>query len=295
MKIRSQIFKKSIINWYNNDPFSQSAAIAYYTIFSFPALVFIYLALASLFNDKEHIQQEVVSYIGSIVGKEGAGNIQSIIESTAPSYTSFWALAFGAIILIFAGLKLFLQLQKTLNMIWRVEVDKHVNILSLVKQRVIALSVMMGIGFVLIASLFITSLLAALGDYISSHISEEFMLLIKLANIAISVCTITLLFTILLKMLPDVEILWKYAFAGGLVSAILFIIGEYLLGLYFELAKPASAYGVTASVILLMLWVSYTTVILLFGAEFSKAALEYNKEKSFKISKIAKEAEHVKK
>lgn len=287
LKIKLSTFKKAAINWYNNDPFSQSAAISYYTIFSFPALAFIYLSLASMFADEENVQKQLTGYFEGIVGAADANNIQAIIEKTAPDYTNFWALAVGGGILFFAGLKLFLQLQKTLNMIWRVEIPKHVSIWSLVKQRLTAFSVMLGILFILITSLLVTTVIAAAGDFITENISEQLLVFISVVNFVISLCVISFLFTVLLKLLPDVHIRWKHAFAGGVFSALLFIIGQHLLGIYFKMAEPASAYGVTASIILLMLWVSYSCLILLMGAEFTKVVAEENDAKKARPIKLA--------
>ncbi len=279
MKFKLNHIKKAAIRWYENDPFSQSAAIAYYTIFSFPALVLIYLTIASLFSNRDDLQAQISLYLKHIVGESGVENIKSIIDNTAPDYTNPTAAIIGGGIILFAGLRLFMQLQKTLNMIWEVKVAKHVKIMDLVKQRLASLGVMLAIGFILLTSLILTTFLAFVDNWISNHVSQELLALFQTVNFIFSLLTISMMFTILLKLLPDVKIPWKYAFVGGGVTALMFLAGEYFMGLYFEIAEPQSAYGVAGSIILLMLWVSYSCVILLFGAELTKVVYENNRLK----------------
>lgn len=284
--IKLSTIKKTAINWYGNDPFGRSAAISYYTIFSFPALAFIYLSLASLFTGKESVQMQVSNYLTGIVGSKNALELQSIIENTAPQHTNIWAILVGAGILLFAALKLFLQLQETLNIIWRVKISERVNIWSLVKQRVVAFGVMLGILFIMLVTLFITTLITALGDFVTGYFSESLLIFISAFNFLLSFIIISFLFTILLKLLPDAEVGTRYAAIGGAFTAAMFILGQYLIGLYFDIAEPASAYGVTASIILLMLWVSYTCLILLLGAEFTKVIQEENNGEDAKATKL---------
>lgn len=294
MKIFS-VLKKTAINWYKNDPFSHAAAISYYTIFSFPALVFIYLALASIFSSEADLHNHINSFMNNIAGPEGAQNMEKIIQNTAPKNESFWPLAIGSGILLFAALKLFMQLQKAFNIIWHVKVPDHVKVSSLVKQRVLVLSIMLGVGFIMVSSLVITSSLSALGHYLAHHISPQLIPVMHLINFVISLFVLSALFTVLLKLLPDIKIPWRPAIIGGATTALMFIIGEYAIGLYFQLAKPGSSYGATASIVLLMLWVSYTCVILLFGAELTKTVLEDVHDKEAQPNHIAIKKHAVKK
>jgi membrane protein len=279
MKIFS-IVKRSVMNWYNNDPFNLSAAIAFYTIFSFPALLLIYLTIAAFFASREDLQLQINEYLENIVGEGNVGNIQAIIENSAPDYTNPLAAIIGIAVLLFAGLKLFLQLQKTLNFIWRVKPAENVKILDIIKQRFISLGVMVAMGFIILTSLVANTLVAYIGNWIKEYISEDLVAVIYAINFSISFLITSFLFAVLLKLLPDTKVKWKYAAIGGIVTAILFALGQYGLAYYFRTAEPQSAYGVAGSIILMMLWVSYSCVILLFGAELTKVVQENGEEKA---------------
>lgn len=264
------IFKKSIIMWWNNDAFTQSAAIAYYTIFSFPALMILYFAAASVFVDQEVIQQQVYGFMGNNFGEDSATQFRTIVEKTAPEETSSWAIFLGGGVLLYTGMRLFLQLQKALNQIWNVDESKLSNMRKLVVRRMTSFSVMLAIAFTLVVSLVATSLLTALTEFIMHYLPDAFAILFHAINFLFSLGVLTLMFAVLLKKLPDTRVQWSHALWGAALSALLFVLGEYAMSMYFSIAKPGSAYGVTGSIILMMLWVSYSCVILLLGAQFSR-------------------------
>ncbi len=274
-----KLLKKTFDSWLDNDPFSHSAAIAYYTIFSFPALLIIMMTIASIFMEKATFESNVMDYLRTMLGENTANDLHVAMENTNLSYDGIWTFVVGGTVLLYAALRLFSQLQKTLNKIWGVKLARHVSFVKKVKRRAMALGVMLTVGFILAVSLFTTVLLTALGDWLKTHIPTYLMSLFHGLNLSFSFATITLLFTAILKLLPDVDIRWKHAAFGGVMSAFLFMLGEYAMGIYFNMAEPQSAYGAVGSIILFMMWVSYSTLILLFGAEFCKACATQNHEK----------------
>jgi membrane protein len=210
------------------------------------------------------------------VGPSGIDNIETLINNTTPDYSNTTAAVTGIAVLLYAGLRIFMQLQKALNHIWKVETSKNTGFLNLIKQRMVSLGVMLAIGFIILASLIGTAILTFLGNWASNRLSADLFILISSANFVFSYLMITVLFTILHKLLPDVMIPWRFAFVGGSISALLYTIGQYGLSMYFKIAQPASSYGVMGSLILLMLWVSYSCIIFLYGAEITKVIFEYN-------------------
>ena len=270
------ILKHAVISWWRNDPFTQSAAVAYYTIFSFPALVILYFALASFFLQESELQQQVFGALEGHFGKQATTTFQQIIEATAPEQTGFWPFALAGSILVYAALRLFMQLQKALNYIWRVDESRTTGFKTLIMRRVMSFAVMIGVLFVLASSLLLTSLISTLTAWLLQQLPDTFVYLTHGIHLMLSLLIISTLFTVILKKLPDIELAWNDVFPGALLAALLFMLGEYLLGVYFGTARPASAYGVTGSIILLMIWVSYSCCILLLGAEYSKALHEQN-------------------
>lgn len=262
--------KTSIINWWGRDPFTQSAAVAYYTIFSFPALMILYFATASIFVEQDQLQLQTDLYLSETFGANAAAQFGDIIENTAPKETDLWAFVIGGATLLFAGLKLFMQFQKALNHIWETDQTRLKGIKAIVVRRAVSFGVMLGIGFTLLVSFLMTSIVTFFTDWIMAHLPDYFAYLVHGINFLVSLSVITFMFALMLKELPDTDISWKHSLPGAFVAALLFILGQYMLGIYFSVAEPGSAYGVTGSLILMMLWVSYSCVILLLGAEVSK-------------------------
>lgn len=268
-----ELLKKSIINWYNRDPFTRSAAISYYTIFSFPALLIILMSIANFFIDAHIVESNVVSYMATILGEDGAEQAFKIVDRVNLQENDRLILMFGVFMLFLTSLRLFMQLQKALNEIWETK-SEGFSIRQLIVRRALSFAVIISIGFVLLVSLLLTSMLTALGDWLAQHISVHIYAAFHVINLLFSWCVISSLFAVIIKMLPDRRIRMTDALRGGAISAGLFMLGQYLLNIYFSIAEPESAYGVSGSIILLMIWVSYSALILLFGAEFSKAYVD---------------------
>ncbi len=268
--------KNTVARWWDNDPFTQAAAVAYYTIFSFPALIIIYLASASLFLKQEELQAQTNSFLSEKFGASAAEQFTTIIQNTAPEDTSTVAFVIGGVTLLLAALKLFMQLQKALNHVWGLPETPVGSFTTLLVRRFTSFLVMLGIGITLVCSILLTSIISFLTKWITDHVHEYLAFIAHGVNLLASMLTLSAVFTIMLRNLPDKHVRWRHAFPGAMVSAVLFMIGEYALGIYFSTARPDSAYGVTGSLILLMLWVSYSCIILLLGAEMSKTLSDYD-------------------
>jgi membrane protein len=284
MKILITAFK----NWFNDDPFTQSAASAYYAIFALPGLLIITMAIAAFFFEQKQVEAEVFGHISSMLGAQTADSINEIVRETQQDDRDIWAMVVGIITLLFGATGLFAQLQRSLNRVWEVEIKKSAGWAAFIKSRLISFSIILVIGFLLLVSLSLTTALTVFGEWISMQFSPEWAMALAFFNIAFSFLTITALFTLIFKILPDAKVQWQVAFLGGALSTVLFTIGEYALNYYFEWAEPQSSFGAAGSVILLMLWVSYSCMILLIGAEFAKTYAQEKNGRKVKASGIAK-------
>lgn len=264
------ITKKSAMAWFKADPFRQSAVVAYYAIFSMPALLVIVIACAGFAFGQEAVQGKISAQISSALGSDTAKQIQDIIAKSSQHKKSVIATIISIITLFLGCTGVFQQLKVSLNHIWEVEVSAKKMWLKSIKDQVFSFGLVLTIGFLLLVSLLMTTGLNALSEWIKHHLPDFMLYLFAVLDFALSFSIISVLFAMMFKILPDVHIRWKDVWAGAIATCILFLIGQFALGIYFGKAKPESAYGAAGSIILVMLWVSYSCMIVFFGAEFTK-------------------------
>jgi len=267
--------KISSKEWWAKDPFKESAVIAYYAIFSLPGLLVVIITVAGYFFGQEAVNGQLASQITSIMGADTAQQIEDIIAKGTESKNSLLATIIGAITILVGATGVFAQFQKSINTIWEVKADETKSgILSLLKARLFSFGLIIAIAFILIASLVISATLSALGTWITNYFSESLLILIQVFNIILSLSILAVLFALMFKYFPDAKIKWRHVWIGSFVTAFLFEIGKAALGLYFGKADPGSGYGAAGSIILIMLWVSYSSMIVFYGAEFTHAYAE---------------------
>lgn len=268
MKTYFNLFIKTVKQWLKNEPFQQSAIIAYYTLFSLPSLMVIVVSIAGYFFGKSNVQDQIIDQLSTVMGSDTAKTIENLISNAEVQEESITAIIISLGVLIFGATGAFFQLKKAMNRIWRVREIKS-NILMMVLNRLVSLGMILVIGFMLVASLIITTLVTALGDYIKDYAPQLTSTALNVFNFVFSYLFITTLFAAIFKVLPDVKIRWKAAFTGASITAVLFLIAEFGLGLYFGTSNPTSVFGGASSVVLIMLWIYYSCLILFFGAEFT--------------------------
>lgn len=264
------LLKESAIQWYNRDPFLSSSAISYYTIFSLPGLFVIIINLAGFFYGTEAITNQLSAQVGEMVGEEAAGTVEKIVANTYTASGITWSSIISLLVLIFGATGVFYQIQNSLNHVWGVQPRPDQALLKFLTDRLFSFGMILIIGFLLMVSLVISSLVTALTNLISVDLFGLMEVILRITDFLISLGIITVLFAALYKILPDAEIRWKDVWVGALVTAILFVIAKFLLGLYFSYSNPASIYGAAGSIILIMLWTTYSALILLYGAEFTQ-------------------------
>ncbi|HEX6982915.1 MAG TPA: YihY/virulence factor BrkB family protein [Balneolaceae bacterium] len=280
MKGGGTLLKESFSAWYNRDPFRSSAVISYYTIFSLPGLFVIVINLAGYFYGTEALTNQVSAQIADVIGTEEAQQIEGIIANAYTGGGLTWSSIISIATLIFGATGVFYQVQQDLNRIWKVQPSPDRMILNFLRERLISFGMILAIGFLLLVSLIISSLISSFSNWLSINFFGLIDELLKLVDIVISLGVITLLFAAIFKILPDAKIRWGDVWIGAFITSILFVIAKFLLGLYFGYSDPGSIYGAAGSIILIMLWTTYSGIILLFGAEFTCV---YTKHKGRKI------------
>ncbi|SJZ97589.1 YihY/virulence factor BrkB family protein [Sediminibacterium ginsengisoli] len=264
------ILKKSIQAFSEDECMKLSASLSYYTIFSLAPVLIIVISLAGLFFGQEAVQGRVYFQINSLIGSAAAKQIQDIIANVQVRQGGTIGTIIGFAILIIGATGVFTEIQSSINYIWSIRAKPRKGILKFIFNRLISFSLVVSIGFILLVSLIINSLMDVMHDRLQVQFSNASVKLFYVLNIVIIFIVITALFTIVFKVLPDAKISWKDSRTGAAFTSFLFIIGKFLIGFYIGNSKLGITYGTAASVIVILVWVYYTSIILYLGAEFTK-------------------------
>jgi membrane protein len=252
-----------------------AAALAYYTVFSLAPLLIIAIAIAGPVFGEAAPQGEIVRQIQGLVGRDGAEAIQAMLQNAQkPGSGGTLSTLIGIVLLLVGASGVFGQLQTALNTIWEVKPKPGRGIWSFIQSRFLSFAMVVVIGFLLLVSLLLSAVLAGIGAFFSNFI-PQYAILGQLLNFIISFGVVTVLFASIYKFLPDVRVPWKNLWVGAAVTALLFNIGKYLLGLYLGSSSVASTYGAAGSLVVLLIWVFYSAQILLIGAEFTQVYSKY--------------------
>lgn len=276
-KIRSffKIAGSASKRWWEKDPFMQSAVIAYYAIFSLPGLLIMVLTIANLFFQHDVVTGHLYNQISSIMGEESAKQVQDIIISINKSNKSLFATIVGLATILVGATGVFVELQKALNIIWEVKVKPRRPILALLRTRLFSFGLIVSMGFLMLISLIITTILSVLSQWILYHWPKLVLANFHVLNFIISFVVVMYLFALMFKILPDAKIQWKHLWLGSIITAFLFIVGKTAIGFYLSKTDPGSAYGAAGSIVLILLWVSYSSMIFFYGAEFTRATADH--------------------
>jgi membrane protein len=270
------IFKNTFKGWMEDDPFRQSAVIAYYAIFSLPALLVLIINIAGFFFGTEKVTGEITRQIGDVMGDETSEQVGDIVQKASDFKAGVISSILAIATIIFGSTGVFVQLQKNLNQIWDVKQKPNKGFMRMLKSRLFSFGLIISIGFLLLMSLVISAMLAVASYWLESVFSEGIAFLFYALDFIVSLTVISFLFGLMFKVLPDVKIKWRDILPGSFLTGFLFILGKYALSFYFGKADPASVYGAAGSVILILLWTSYSSMIVFFGAEFTKQNAVYH-------------------
>jgi membrane protein len=277
LQIRDLI-KETFSEWNDDKASRLAAALSYYTIFSIAPLLIIAIGVAGLVFGHDAAMNQVVGQIRGMVGEDGAQVIQTILQNASKTTSGIIATVVGGVTLLIGASGAFGQLQDSLNTIWEVKPKKGRGVKGLVRDRFLSFSMVLFIGFLLLASLLLTAVLAGIGKYLSDLLPMS-SLVLQAMNFGVSLTVTAFLFALIFKVLPDAIVRWRDVWVGALVTALLFSLGRFLIGLYLGRASIGSAYGAAGSLVVLLFWVYYSAQILFLGAEFTQVyARRFGKE-----------------
>jgi membrane protein len=251
--------------------FKLSAALAFYTIFSLPAMLIIIISVSDIFYGRAAIEGTLYQQISAFVGTDAALQIQQTIRGAALSNTSSFAAAVGVITLLFGATSVFTEIQDSINLIWKLKAKprKGKGFLKLVFNRLLSFSIVLSLSFLLLVSLLVNGAMDALIHRLTAMFPQLTIVLIYILNLLLTFGITALLFAMIFKVLPDAKIKWKHVRAGAFTTAALFMAGKFLIGFYLGHSKLSNTYGAAGSVIVMLLWVYYSSMILYFGAVFT--------------------------
>lgn len=278
MKILQQkgwkMLKATFSSFFEDKGLKLSASLAYTTIFSLGPMLLLIMSLASIFFGEAAIEGKIFSQVNGLLGPEAARQIQDIIKNIQFSGKTNFALTVSIITLLVGSTSLFVEIQDSLNMIWRVKAKPKRGWLNFLKNRLLSASLIISLGFLLVVSLIINGTVLALSESLTKYLSNFSVLLITIINFILTFLITSFIFGIVFKILPDVKIKWKNVKAGAIFTALFFMGGRYLIGLYIEKTATGSTYGAAGAIIIILVWVYFTSAILYMGAEFTQVYSE---------------------
>jgi len=263
------LLRAAYSEWSKDKAPRMGAALAYYTVFALAPLLIIAIAIAGLVFGVQAAQGEVSIQIEGLIGRDGANAIQTMIQSAHKPAHGGIASVVGVLALLLGASGAFSEMQDALNTIWHVKSEGRTRIRNLVKDRFLSFGMVLGIGFLLLVSLLLSALLAALAKYVGDLLPIPAVLL-ELADFLFSLLSITALFAMIFKLLPKITIAWSDVWAGAVLTSLLFTAGKFGIGFYIGKSVAASAYGAAGSLVIVVAWIYYSALLLYFGAEFTR-------------------------
>lgn len=260
--------QRSLNGWIDDGASSMGAAIAFYTLLSMAPLLLIVLTIAGLFFGDEAARGALDGQMSQLVGSDGAQAIQGILGNAGNLAGGLVSLLVGLLTLFIGATTVFAELQTDIDRIWKVQAPRGAGLLRYLRQRLMSFGVILGVGFLLMVSLVISAVIAALGSLWEQWLVGTEILL-QLLNFAVGFAMITALFALIYKLLPSVRIAWSDVWVGAAVTSLLFGIGKFLIGLYIGKAAIASSFGAAGTLVVVIVWVYYSSQIFLLGAEFT--------------------------
>ena len=251
-----------------------SASLAYYTLFSIGPLLLLLMSLASIFYGGDAIQNKLFGELNGLLGTSAAAQVQEIVKNITFSGKTKFALVASIITLVIGATSVFIEIQDSLNMIWKLKAKPKKGWVAFLKNRLLSSSLIISLGFLMIVTLLVNGAIEALMDILQRKFNSIAEILMYVINLIITFVVITILFGIIFKFLPDAKIKWKHVKTGAIFTAILFMTGRYLIGLYIRQTATESTYGAAGAVVVLLVWIYYSAVILYIGAEFTQVYAE---------------------
>ncbi|MGM0581578.1 MAG: YihY/virulence factor BrkB family protein [Bacteroidota bacterium] len=270
-----QIFKNSGIKFFEENPFKHSASTAYFTIFSLPAIGLVAITVAGYFYEDDVVRTQFLDQINQLMGESSSEQIDSLLSSATVQTDRVLFQVIGIGTLLFSATTVFISLQDSLNTIWSIKAKPKKGVVKFIINRLLSLAMIAALGFLLLVSLLADTVITFIQTHIKEILDGATIYIIQIMNIGISLGFITLVFAIIFKILPDAKLKWKDVWVGAFVTTVLFVAGKFALGFYLGTANLTDSYGAAGSFVAILVWVYYSVLILLFGAQVT---FVYSKE-----------------
>ncbi len=274
-----QLIKETVMCFAENKVLKLSAALSYYTIFSLPPLLMIIIGFCGVFYGREAVQGEVVELLKGFVGIDAAKEIQSALATVSLRQDTLFATIIGAVSLLLGATGVFGEIQDSINTIWRLKTHPDKGWIKLVLTRVVSFAMIVVLGFLLMVSLTLNTVLDLFMESLQARFDGFLVDMLVGVNYLLIYVVITALFAFIFKVLPDARIKWRQTWVGAMLTGLLFMIGKYGISFYLSQNNSVTAYGAAGSVIVLLLWVYYSSIILYFGACFTQSLAVHNGER----------------
>jgi len=270
MRTTYDLLRDAGLAWWNRKAPRLGAALAFYTALSLSPILLIVISVSGLVFGEQAAQGQIVGQIRGLVGDEGAKAIEAMVANAWSPTTNLVAAAVGIATLLIGATGVFAQLQDALNTIWEVEPPPGNGIWVFLRDRLLSLAMILSLGFLLLVSLVVNAGLTAATTYFGSLMPANWNVVLQLLNLLLTFGVTLTMFALIFKFLPDVRLAWADVWVGASITAVLFMVGKYLIGLYLGMGAVGSSYGAAGSFVVLLLWIYYSTQILLFGAAFTQ-------------------------
>lgn len=269
-----RVIADTVTEFIDDKAIKMGASLSYFTLISLAPIMIVLIAAVGFIYGEEAAKGEIVKQVSSLVGRDGAEAVQSLILSAAAPGSGLIATIIGGSVLLFTSVAVFVELKESLNMIWGAEPVPGKVLRNLIFRRLLSFFVVLTIAALLFLSIFLSTVSTVLRDFSVDYLPEATAYLTYI-NAFVSIVVITTLIAMIFKLLPDVEINWRYVWFGAVVTSALFYVGKYLISLYFLHTNFGSAYGAASSLVIFLVWINYSSLILLFGAELTQVTRRY--------------------
>jgi membrane protein len=268
---------KAAFSGFSDDKVTKlSGSLAYFTVFSMGPLLVLIISLCGIFLGREAAEGKIYETLVGFVGQDTASQLQEIIKNASIGDKGKMAAIIGGITLLIGATSIFAEIQDSINSIWGLKAKPKQGLLNLIKNRFLSFSVIISLGFILLVSLAISGLVEGLSDRLQAAYPDVTVVIFYIVNLVLTFLVTAFIFAVIFKVLPDADIKWRDVAIGAIVTSLLFMVGKFAIGLYVSKSEVGSTYGAAGSLVVLLVWVYYSSIILYFGAEFTKAhALEY--------------------
>lgn len=271
-----KVLKESFSGFSNDNVTKLSGSLAYYTVFSLGPLMVVIISLCSIFLGREAVEGQIYAQLKSFVGSDTAAQLQDVIKNASVGGKGHLAAAIGVVTLLLGATTVFGDIQDSINKIWGLKPKPKKGWLKMLRNRFLSFSVIASLGFLLLVSLGISAIIEALMNRFTAKYPDVAVIIVYIVNLLLTLGITSLIFAVIFRVLPDADIKWRDVMAGAITTAILFMLGKFAISFYISKTNVGSTFGAAGSIVVLLVWVYYSSIILYFGAEFTKAyAIEY--------------------